>query len=84
MFSNFCDPHLEFSKKFLTSPSVDPLPPPSCKIDHIFFSIFDISPSNTLPLWIRGRVVRASSLGSKGPEFDFSVRPPVVKIANHC
>ena len=35
-------------------------------------------------LWIRGRVVRASSLGSKGPEFDSSVRPSVVEIADHC
>ena len=32
--------------------------------------------------WISGRVVRASSLGSKRPEFDLSVRPSVVKIAN--
>ena len=35
-------------------------------------------------LWIRGRVVRALRLGSKGPEFDPSVRPSVVIIANHC
>ena len=34
--------------------------------------------------WSRDRVVRASSLGSQGPEFDSSVRPSVVKIANHC
>ena len=34
--------------------------------------------------WIRGRVVKASSLGSKGPVFDSSVKPSVVKIANHC
>ena len=31
-------------------------------------------------LWIRGRVVRASNLGSKGHEFDSSVRPSVLKI----
>ena len=35
-------------------------------------------------LWICGRVVRALSLGSKGPEFDPSMRLSVVKIANHC
>ena len=34
-------------------------------------------------MWIRGRVVKALSLGFKGPEFDPSVRPSVVKIANH-
>ena len=32
-------------------------------------------------LWIRGRVVGVSSLGSKSPEYDPSVRPSVVK---HC
>ena len=26
----------------------------------------------------------AQCLGSKGPKFDSSVRPSVVKIANHC
>ena len=35
-------------------------------------------------LWIRGQVIRESSLGFKGPEFDPSVRRSVVKIANHC
>ena len=34
--------------------------------------------------WIRGRVVRELSLGSKGPGFDPPVRSSVVKIANHC
>ena len=33
---------------------------------------------------ICGQIVRASSSGSKGPEFDHSVRPLVVKIDNHC
>ena len=31
-----------------------------------------------------GRVVRELSLGSKGLEFDPSMMPSVVKIANHC
>ena len=35
-------------------------------------------------IWIRGWVVRASSLRSKGPEFELSFRPLVVKIATHC
>ena len=34
--------------------------------------------------WIRGRVVKALSIGLKGPEFDPPVRPLLVKIANHC
>ena len=35
-------------------------------------------------LWIRGRPVRALSLVSKDSDFNPSVRPSVVKIANHC
>ena len=35
-------------------------------------------------MWIRGRPVRALSFVSKDSEFNPSVRPSVVKIANHC
>ena len=35
-------------------------------------------------VWIRGRMVRAPSLGCEGPEFDRSVKPSVVKIASQC
>ena len=34
--------------------------------------------------WIRGRAVRTLTLASKDFEFNLSVRPSVVKIANHC
>ena len=34
--------------------------------------------------WIRGRPVRASSLVSKDSEFNPSVRPSVMEIANYC